>query len=75
MLMRIIIINISMNKLIPKESGFDSVTRQPASDNGTAPRRIPSQLLFEHCREVLIEHRGREYRLRVTAAGKLILTA
>lgn len=26
-------------------------------------------------RELIIEHDGREYRLRVTARGKLILTA
>jgi len=25
--------------------------------------------------EILIEHRGREYRLRITQNGKLILTA
>lgn len=38
------------------------------------PRRWSSQALLGTQREVLIEHRGELYRLRVTAAGKLILT-
>jgi hemin uptake protein HemP len=39
------------------------------------PARIPSQSLFRGRREVLIEHGEREYRLRITGNGKLILTA
>lgn len=31
--------------------------------------------LFDGADEVLIQHRGREYRLRVTQNGKLILNA
>jgi len=38
-------------------------------------RRIRSNLLFTQGKEVIIEHGEREYRLRVTASGKLILTA
>jgi hemin uptake protein HemP len=64
-----------MNKQIPKGPVSDLRSLPPASDNGTVSRRISSQALFEHSRELLIDHRGREYRLRVTAAGKLILTA
>jgi len=37
------------------------------------PRWSSSVLLGER-REVLIDHRGEQYRLRLTAAGKLILT-
>jgi hemin uptake protein HemP len=39
------------------------------------PQRVSSQALLSEGRELIIEHRGREYRLRVTSKGKLILTA
>ncbi|MBN8525157.1 MAG: hemin uptake protein HemP [Planctomycetes bacterium] len=39
------------------------------------PVRLSSAELFRDRREVLIEHAGRTYRLRLTATGKLILTA
>jgi hemin uptake protein HemP len=38
-------------------------------------RRIDARDLFAGRREVRIVHAGREYRLRVTSNGKLILTA
>jgi hemin uptake protein HemP len=38
-------------------------------------RRVKSQDLFQHMREVEIEHEGRIYRLRLTQLNKLILTA
>jgi len=37
-------------------------------------RRIASDTLMNGAREVIIEHAGQDYRLRVTAQGKLILT-
>lgn len=37
--------------------------------------RISSTELFGERRELVIEHDGREYRLRLTQNGKLILTA
>lgn len=40
-----------------------------------APARIPSKALLGANREVVILHGGREYRLRLTRNGKLILTA
>lgn len=36
--------------------------------------RVHSVELFGTAREVLIEHAGEEYRLRLTRQGKLILT-
>lgn len=39
------------------------------------PPRIPSEQLLGRYREVVIVHNGREYRLRQTQSGKLILTA
>ena len=40
-----------------------------------AVSRIDSDALFGDRRELLIMHNGREYRLRLTQNGKLILTA
>jgi hemin uptake protein HemP len=37
--------------------------------------RISSEALFGPRRELVILHNGREYRLRLTQNGKLILTA
>jgi hemin uptake protein HemP len=39
------------------------------------PARVPSQALLGTRKELVITHNGREYRLRVTQNGKLILTA
>ena len=39
------------------------------------PRRITSDALLGPRRELVIVHNGREYRLRLTQNGKLILTA
>jgi hemin uptake protein HemP len=36
--------------------------------------RLYSKTLFSEAREVVIEHEGEEYRLRLTRQGKLILT-
>ena len=58
-----------------------SATEKPASKHApnagtgaTAPRMTAAEL-FGTAREVIIEHNGREYRLRLTAHGKLLLTA
>jgi hemin uptake protein HemP len=40
-----------------------------------SPRRIRSEQLLAGSLELVIEHHGREYRLRLTQNGKLILTA
>jgi hemin uptake protein HemP len=39
------------------------------------PARVSSRTLLGGRGELLIEHEGREYRLRLTQNGKLILTA
>jgi hemin uptake protein HemP len=38
------------------------------------PRRVSSHALLGGARELVIEHRGEEYRLRITSNDKLILT-
>jgi hemin uptake protein HemP len=40
-----------------------------------APRRLQSEALLGGSGELVIEHKGRDYRLRLTQNGKLILTA
>lgn len=48
---------------------------QPDRAAGDGTPRIDSRTLFrDGRREVVIAHEGTEYRLRVTASGKLILT-
>jgi hemin uptake protein HemP len=37
-------------------------------------RRVDSTSIFAGNREVVITHRGQEYRLRITKADKLLLT-
>lgn len=38
------------------------------------PRRVKVSELLEGEREAILEHDGQDYRLRITASGKLILT-
>jgi hemin uptake protein HemP len=55
--------------LVPK----DEAPARPAQ--ATKPLRIKSEDLLGSHREIVILHGGREYRLRRTQTGKLILTA
>jgi hemin uptake protein HemP len=47
----------------------------PQSAGASTPRRISSDALLGTQRELVITHNGREYHLRLTQNGKLILTA
>jgi hemin uptake protein HemP len=51
----------------------------PSHKNGDAtelfPLRVTSETLLGHRQVLVIVHKGREYRLRLTQNGKLILTA
>jgi hemin uptake protein HemP len=40
-----------------------------------SPVKVTSESLLGMRRELVITHQGREYRLRITQNGKLILTA
>ncbi|MEO8487060.1 MAG: hemin uptake protein HemP [Betaproteobacteria bacterium] len=54
----------------------DSLTTPVQGAIATArPARVDSATLLGRARELAILHGGREYRLRVTQNGKLILTA
>lgn len=52
----------------------ESRAREHLGEN-RSPARIPSGSLFGPRREIVILHNGREYRLRLTQNGRLILTA
>jgi hemin uptake protein HemP len=51
-----------------------SPNQEPAKSAFSGGRVLSDRLLGER-RELVIEHNGREYRLRLTQNGKLILTA
>jgi len=51
-----------------------ALSQRPSSP-ALEPRRIPSELLLGRAGQAVILHNGREYRLRRTQNGKLILTA
>ena len=51
-------------------------TAKPASASSQQePKKISSTSLLGARKELVIVHNGREYRLRLTQNGKLILTA
>ena len=54
---------------------MDKQSRQTPEQPGLHPQRISSEALLAGRRELVIVHNGREYRLRLTQNGKLILTA
>jgi hemin uptake protein HemP len=69
--MRTIIVLIVM----PKSSASRSVPLPAGEAIATAPKRVSSDALLGPGRELVIVHGNREYRLRITQNGKLILTA
>lgn len=58
-----------------RETGSSAPAESPAAAPAEQPHVLDSSSLFGNAREVLIRHNGREYRLRCTRLGKLILTA
>jgi len=58
----------------PQSHPPDKPPSQTEKAQQAGTRRIPSSELFAEAREVQIEHAGETYRLRMTKAGKLILT-
>jgi hemin uptake protein HemP len=49
--------------------------RNDADATELFPLRVTSEALLGHRQVLVIVHKGREYRLRLTQNGKLILTA
>lgn len=67
--MRIIIVLIMERK--PDEQKQTAFRSHPPKE----VRCVDSKALLAPHGELLIQHQGREYRLRLTQSGKLILTA
>ena len=63
--------------MVTPESQKNRVPAGEAASQKEAPAnlRIKSEELLQGRGELVIDHQGREYRLRVTQNGKLILTA
>ena len=51
---------------------------QPPAPPDPKPHRVPARIdvagLIGDAREIILVHEGQDYRLRITAKGKLILT-
>jgi hemin uptake protein HemP len=47
---------------------------QPVASDAPVMRQISSKLLLDGARELVIQHQGSEYYLRLTRNDKLILT-
>ena len=71
--MRIVIVRDVRNRLLLPDLAGPAPEQPTPAPSG--PRRVRSEDLLKGGVELLIEHQGREYRLRVTQNGKLILTA
>jgi hemin uptake protein HemP len=71
--MRIVIVRDVHNQLPVPDPASATPDGPDAAPSGQ--RRVRSEDLLKGGVELLIEHQGREYRLRVTQNGKLILTA
>lgn len=58
----------------PRKPGTDSHVSAEAESNSLLPGAITTALLFQGSQEILINHNGEPYRMRITKNGKLILT-
>jgi hemin uptake protein HemP len=60
---------------LPRHESPEPLALEEVAGTELAPlRRVESTILFQSGREVIIVHRGQEYRLRITKSDKLILT-
>jgi hemin uptake protein HemP len=61
-------------QLLPFPESLDLTLSTKRGITSAMRQRLNSTELFGTGREVVIEHAGEEYRLRLTRQGKLILT-
>ena len=59
----------------PRKPSRADPVRSIDGEQRSPVRRVASEELLGRAGELVIEHGGREYRLRITQHGKLILTA
>ena len=60
--------------MMSRDERNDPHLQRPTSAAAGRPRRLKVSELLEGEREAILEHGGQDYRLRITANGKLILT-
>ena len=65
--------NRAPSNSLPMSATTPGVREKTAT--GRQPTRVPSEALLGALGELIIVHAGREYRLRRTSLGKLLLTA
>lgn len=53
----------------------EAKSKNPEEAAPSGPQKVSSEVLLGPQRELVIMHNAREYRLRLTQNGKLILTA
>ena len=58
----------------PSDKADPYLRQAPAAEGAASRKRLSSRELFGAMREIVIDHVGEEYRLRITSQGKLILT-
>jgi hemin uptake protein HemP len=63
-----------MGDLLAMISQGDRQSGPPVDRTPARPRRLKVSALLQGEREVILEHDSQDYRLRITANGKLILT-
>ena len=73
--MRVILIGMDDETVQKRRIAATPAVLDTRSAGIDAVRRFSSTALLQGERQIVIEHAGREYRLRVTSQGKLILTA
>lgn len=67
--------DVPRSSLMPLPNADSSLSANAtAATSPVAQRTLHSQQLFGVANELLIEHAGFTYRLRITSANKLILT-
>ena len=66
---------LAMEKTLKTPLRTRNPNQQVHGSRVTSIRRVTSSAILAGARELVIEHAGREYRLRLTSNGKLILTA
>ena len=69
--MRTIIVTINEQRASQAACRQNKTAEQPRP----CAQKVQSEALLGEAKELLIVHNGREYRLRLTQNGKLILTA
>jgi len=65
---------MSQSHPAPKSESSNGAAASGATE-AAAGVRISTGDLFGSAREIVLVHNGREYRLRITQQGKLLLTA